>query len=92
MRGLPGRALPGLQECLRANLEAARLTNPNVVAVGVALNTSRLERSQALRLCQETADALGLPCQDPIAMSAAPFVDRLIECVPDSSPTSSAGR
>jgi uncharacterized NAD-dependent epimerase/dehydratase family protein len=92
LRGLSGRALPGLKDCLCANLEAARLTNPDVVAVGVALNTSRFERSQALRLCKETADALGLPCHDPIAMGVAPLVDFLIECFPDSRPTSSAGR
>jgi uncharacterized NAD-dependent epimerase/dehydratase family protein len=87
MRGLPGRALPGLTECLRANLDAARLTNPNVLAVGVALNTSRLDPSQALRLCKETSEALGLPCQDPIAMGATSLVDYLIECFPDSRPT-----
>ena len=40
MRGIPGRALPDLAECLEANLAAARLTSPDVQPVGVCLNTS----------------------------------------------------
>ena len=92
LRGLPGRALPGLEECLRANLEAARLTNPNVVAAGVALNTARLERAPATRLCKESSDAIGLPCEDPIATGVASLIDRLLECFPDSRPTSNTGR
>lgn len=92
MRNLPGRSLPDLKECLEANLAAARLTSPNVVAVGVSLNTSRLERQAALRLCRETEDALGLPCTDPVAMGVGRIVDRLLECFPDSRSASSAGR
>src|SRR6185437_13506323 len=42
MRGLPGYPLPELARCLEANLTAARLTNPDVKAVGVALNTSNV--------------------------------------------------
>ena len=80
MRGLPGRELPDLEICLEANLQAARLTNPHVVAVGVALNTSGLGADEALRACSETAERLGLPCQDPVAHGVELIVDRLIEC------------
>src|SRR5690606_9078714 len=41
MRGLPHYPVPDLKTCLEANLEAARLTNPDVIAVGVAVNTSQ---------------------------------------------------
>jgi uncharacterized NAD-dependent epimerase/dehydratase family protein len=92
MRGLPGWPLPPLKECLQANLEAARLTQPNVVAVGVALNTSRLEPVEALRVCARVEAELNLPCEDPIAMGATKIVRRLLECFPDSKPASSAGR
>jgi uncharacterized NAD-dependent epimerase/dehydratase family protein len=80
MRGLPGRALPDLATCLAANLEAARLTSPAVQAVGVALNTSKLSRAEALRVCQATEDQLGLPCQDPLAMGTRHIVDRMLAC------------
>ena len=84
MRGLPGRALPPLKECLLANLEAARLTNPGVVAVGVALNTSRLERVEAARACARIEDKLDLPCEDPIAMGVEKILGRLLKCYPAS--------
>lgn len=77
MRGLPGRALPGLLECLERNLEAARLTSPDVRAVGVCLNTSRMEAGAAERLCAATADATGLPCVDPIAHGVEAILDAL---------------
>jgi len=78
MRGIPGRALPGLEECLAANLEAARLTSPAVRAVGICLNTSGLDPEAGRRLCAETGDRLGLPCTDPYAFGVGPIVDRLL--------------
>ena len=87
MRGLPDRRLPSLQQCLQANVEAARLTQPDVVVVGVALNTSKLDRSEARRLCDQVEDELQLPCEDPIAMGATHIVGRLLECFPDSQRT-----
>lgn len=80
MRGLPHYAMPGLRITLDANLNVARLTSPNVRAVGVALNTSKLSRAKAERLCAETSDALGLPCTDPFAMGVDPIIDRIIAC------------
>ena len=80
MRGLLGRALPELAACLDANLIAARLTNPDVKAVGVALNTSRLAAEDALRTCARVSEELGLPCQDPIRSGVGLIVDRLVQC------------
>jgi len=83
MRGLPGCPLPDLKACLDANLSAARLTNPAVKAVGVALNTSNLPERQALATCHEISDRLGLPCQDPITMGVEVIVDNLLSCCAD---------
>lgn len=83
MRGLPGRALPSLKECLLANLEAAQVTQPDVVAVGIALNTSRLDAAAARRLCEQVENELELPCEDPIAMGAGKIVRRLLDCFPE---------
>ena len=78
VRGIPGRPLPELPECLERNLETARLTSPEVRAVGICLNTSRLEPAEARRLCSRTEDQLGLPCTDPIAFGVEPIVDQLL--------------
>jgi uncharacterized NAD-dependent epimerase/dehydratase family protein len=81
MRGLPHYPVPDLKTCLEANLEAARLTNPDVVVVGVAANTSRAGSAEAAaRLCADVEDALGLPCQDPVTMGMARIADRLQSC------------
>jgi uncharacterized NAD-dependent epimerase/dehydratase family protein len=91
MRGIPGRSLAALPDCLRANLEAAKLTSPDVRAVGVCLNTSTLDREAALRLCERTADELGLPCTDPIAFGVEPILDELL-CTENSKLSTTASR
>jgi uncharacterized NAD-dependent epimerase/dehydratase family protein len=77
MRGLPGHDLPGLKDCLEANLAAARLTNPEVVAVGVAVNTSHMAEGTAGDLLRRIEDDLGLPATDPFKDGVAPIVARL---------------
>ncbi|WEK44068.1 MAG: DUF1611 domain-containing protein [Candidatus Sphingomonas colombiensis] len=86
MRHLPGHAVPTLEDCLARNLEAARLTNPDVIAVGVSLNTSALDAEAALRACAEVEDRLGLPCQDAVAHGLGRVAERLIECFAPSIP------
>lgn len=86
MRGLPHYPLPDLAECLEANLQVARLTSPEVQAVGIALNTSRMDEADARRLCEETADRLALPCTDPHRFGADPIIDRMLQCFAPSTP------
>jgi uncharacterized NAD-dependent epimerase/dehydratase family protein len=78
MRGLPHFGLPGLAECLTANLQTARLTNPRVRAVGIALNTSMLSEDEAHMLCARTASEMGLPCSDPYRFGVEAILDNLL--------------
>jgi len=80
IRGIPGRPLPDLAECIEANLTAARLTNPAVVAVGVAVNTSRVDPEEGRRACAEIERELGLPCEDPMVTGVGRIADRLLQC------------
>ncbi|MGH8147610.1 MAG: N-acetyltransferase DgcN [Rhodanobacteraceae bacterium] len=80
MRGLPDCPLPDLKLCLETHLAAARLTNPGVKAVGVALNTSGMPESEALAACHQISELLDLPCQDPITMGVEAIVDNLLAC------------
>jgi uncharacterized NAD-dependent epimerase/dehydratase family protein len=77
MRGLAGRKLPGVAECLAANLQVARLTSPDVRAVGVCLNTSAMAKDAIAPLCAEIAAETGLPCVDPMTMRLDPILDLL---------------
>ena len=80
MRGLPHYAVPDLQTCLETNLQSARLTQPDVIPVGIALNTSKLTIKAAADACKAAEDALGLPCQDPVTMGVGRIVDKLFSC------------
>ncbi|MCP5363814.1 MAG: DUF1611 domain-containing protein [Hyphomicrobiales bacterium] len=77
MRGLPGRSLPDIAECIAANEAAARLTNPNARCIGVAVNTSGLPSGDAGTYLQSLADRFGLPCVDPMRDGVASLVDHL---------------
>ena len=90
MRGLPHYALPDLAECLAANLQVARLTSPDVQAVGVALNTVQLDEDAARRLCADTADRLGLPATDPYRFGADVITERMIQCFAPSTHATTA--
>ncbi|WP_051278099.1 N-acetyltransferase DgcN [Solimonas flava] len=80
MRGLPHYGVPDLKRCLEANLQSARLTQPDVIAVGVSLNTSKLSAQEAADACKAAEDLLGLPCQDPVATGVDKIVDNLLSC------------
>ncbi len=80
MRGLPDAPVPDLERCLEANLAAARLTNPGVKAVGVALNTAGMPQAQASTACREISERLGVPCEDPVSMGVDAIVDNLLAC------------
>lgn len=71
------RPLPGLQECIDVNLQAARLTNPDVRMVGICMNTRKLGEDEALALLEETGKTLGIPCVDPVRTGVAAIVDQL---------------
>jgi uncharacterized NAD-dependent epimerase/dehydratase family protein len=83
MRGLPHYPVPDLKRCLDTNLQMARLTQPDVIPVGVALNTSKLSPEAAADACKAAEDALGLPCQDPVTAGVDRIVDKLLACFAD---------
>ena len=60
-----------------ANLALARLSNPDVRLLGVALNTSQTDPAGVECLLGETAARLGVPCVDPVATGVAAIVDNL---------------
>ncbi len=77
MRGLPHQKLPGLEECLERNLEAARLTNPDVRALGLSINTAALNEAAARDYMAEVEDKLGLPTVDAFRLGVGRLVDAL---------------
>ena len=77
MRGLPHQPLPGLAECLKLNLRCGRLTNPEIRAVGLSINTADLSPEERVGYLAQLEDELGLPTVDPIRTGVAEIVDEL---------------
>jgi uncharacterized NAD-dependent epimerase/dehydratase family protein len=79
MRGLPGRPLPDLAECIALNEATARLTNPQARCIGIAVNTSGLGRDAARACLAEIEATLALPCVDPLVDGVDRIVDRMVD-------------
>ncbi len=77
MRGLPDFPIPDLRHCIETHLNAARLTNPEVKCVGIAINTKALSEDEANRLLAKTEAELGLPTVDPVRTGVGRLVDAL---------------
>lgn len=90
MRGIPGRSLPDLSDCLAMNLQVARLTSPRVYAAGVCLNTVTMDEDAARALCRRVEDMLGLPATDPHRFGVEPILGLL--CTAPSAPARIASR
>tara|TARA_B100001123_G_C15307820_1_gene1023289 strand:+ start:543 stop:1538 length:996 start_codon:yes stop_codon:yes gene_type:complete len=77
MRSMPHFPLIDLPTCIEANLQAARLTNPNVRCVGAAINTAGLSEEEGRVFCQKIAQEIGLPAVDPLRDGVAALVDQI---------------
>ncbi len=75
MRGLPHYPLPGIAECMEANLATARLTNPAVRFAGISINTAALDEAAAVKYMAELEAEHGLPVVDPFRTG----VDRIVD-------------
>ncbi|REL26675.1 DUF1611 domain-containing protein [Thalassotalea euphylliae] len=77
MRGLPNTKFPSLQETIELNVQAAKLTNPNVKVAGIAVNTSSVSVEEGRAICQQISEELSLPCVDPVRDGCDAIVERL---------------
>ncbi|UXI02664.1 N-acetyltransferase DgcN [Photobacterium sp. TY1-4] len=77
VRHLPHMQFPSIQATLEANLTAARLTSPQARFVGISLNTSALDETDALTLCRQWEQDYQLPVTDPIRFGVASIVEKL---------------
>jgi len=78
MDDCPDYEPPSLEEALDLNLRVARRTNPNAQFVGIAINTSALDKNAAHALLADTQERLQLPCCDPVRTGVANIVDHLL--------------
>jgi uncharacterized NAD-dependent epimerase/dehydratase family protein len=77
MRGMPHFPLIDIPTCIEANLQAARLTNPDVKCVGASINTVNLSEAEARDFCKRVSDETGLPTVDALRDGVAAIVDNI---------------
>lgn len=77
MRGVPGRNLPSIDDTMKLNLQAARLTNPEARFIGMSINTSMLDEIEAKDLCLNYEQKLGIPCVDPLRHGVSRIVENI---------------
>ena len=80
--------VPDLRTCIDYNVSAARLTNPEARAVGISINTSRMNRDEIEPTVKAIEDETGLACCDPILHGAGKIVDVLDPAIGSNAVTS----
>ncbi|MCL1079495.1 DUF1611 domain-containing protein [Parashewanella spongiae] len=78
MRGLPDSQFPSIETTIALNLQAAKLTNPNVKVVGIAVNTSSVSIEEGQRICAQLNEQFSLPCVDPLRDTADSIAATLV--------------
>lgn len=74
--------LPSIAEVIDLTIRCGRLTNPNIRATGISVNTQALDEAAARTLLAELSAAHGLPATDPIRFGVSSLVDRLLQEFP----------
>jgi uncharacterized NAD-dependent epimerase/dehydratase family protein len=78
MRGLPGRTLPTLEDCIEENLRAARVVSSRVDCIGISINTRGLDDEEAADYLDEVEARIGLPAVDPMRTGVDALVEKLV--------------
>lgn len=79
MRGLPGYALPSLEQLRDTALPLARIANPDCKVVGISVNTQHMSQEEADSYLAALEARMGLPAVDPFRNGAERLVDALVE-------------
>ncbi|MDC7812359.1 DUF1611 domain-containing protein [Sphingomonas koreensis] len=74
--GLPGYALPSIEETIDLNLRLGARTNPAIRCAGVSFNTAHMDAQAATDLMRMESARLGMPVADPIR--GGEMFDRLV--------------
>ena len=75
--GLPGYAIPAIEEVIELTVLLGKRTNPAIRCAGIALTTSAWGDAEAAALIARARDRLGLPVADPIR--GGPAFDALVD-------------
>jgi uncharacterized NAD-dependent epimerase/dehydratase family protein len=81
IEGVPGHRIPPLTELVKLYEALALPARPANVAA-IALNTAELSEEAARRAVAETAEATGLPADDPVRFGPGPLLEAVLTRLP----------
>ena len=82
MVGIENYPVPGIERVIEANLNAARLVNPDVKVAGISVNTSAMSESEAKDWIESAEQKFQVPVVDLVRTSAEKIVLNIIETCP----------
>ena len=77
MRGLPEYNLPSLQDLNEMALKVAKIVNDKVKVIGISLNTSGMNKPEALNYIKSVEEYMGLPTVDPVLQGTKRLAEEL---------------
>ena len=78
MRGLQSYKLPSLDDLKECSLNLAKVVNKNVRVVGVSINSSQMNSSDAYKYINDLEQKMGLPTIDPVLQGAEKLAKSLL--------------
>lgn len=84
MRGVQ-HALPSIQQVIDLTISCGQLTQPDIRAVGLSLNTQALPDAEAREMLDRLAKEYGLPATDPVRYGVDTLVQRLLQDYPQTT-------
>lgn len=78
IRNLPHYPIPDIAEAIELNLRLGKLTNPDIKAVGISINSSTMNESDALEYIHKLKIKTGLPVTDPCRFGVGDIVDNIL--------------
>lgn len=79
MRGLLEYNLPSLKELKEISLKIAKIVNKNVKVIGISINTSGMDKKEAINYLNLIEDYMMLPTIDPVLQGTERLVGELIK-------------
>mgnify|MGYP001183873288 CR=1 FL=1 len=77
MRGLPEYSLPSLNELKDLALKVSKVVNQNVQVVGISINTSSMNKNEAIDYINKVELEMGLPTIDPVLQGTQRLANEL---------------
>lgn len=78
-----GHPIASIEDVIELTIRCGQLTNPEIRCVGLAINTTALEDTEAKKLIAEATERFALPATDPVRYGVDAIIEHLVTEFPD---------